>query len=86
MVPAKITNLNPVQVTYKSRINKVGKVRYKPIEIIADVENAEEFAMNTGEVALGVILDGEDYGRELKLNQSCFIELTRKGKCKIVKL
>ena len=114
MIPAKITNLNPVQVTgyrlpepnyddydigydyeheeiiYDESQYESDVCNYLASKFIADVENVDLIKEKSYYYQ---IFNHKDYGMEknydmkpLQLNQSCFIEETSPGKCKIVKL
>ena len=96
MIPAKITSLNPPQVTWYGlpepdaskyhdndlTLYGIAYGRYLDSQFIADVENAENW--ENFEFAS---FDGTQLcQRKLSLNQPVFIELTGEGKCKIIKL
>jgi hypothetical protein len=79
MIPAKIIDISDkVKVMYL-------KSKYDSFHTIAEVENA--WFNKILKWWCITAYDGEvDYAKELSLNQSCFIEPTTEGKCKIVKL
>jgi hypothetical protein len=98
MVPAKITNLNPVQVTYykllKPHANLVyydvsiyleEKERHLASKVIADVENVEMAPLQITKIPIWTYTN-EICTTRLDLNDSCFIEPTTEGKCKIMNL
>jgi hypothetical protein len=83
MIPAKITNLNPVQVTFNIPMSRTSGTKkwLEEIEVIADVENVEEYFTQAGLIVCYMFNNVR-----LELNQSYFIEESGEGKCKIVKI
>jgi hypothetical protein len=88
MIPAKISNLNPVQVTYYESILITygeGLRRKAKIMVISEVDNICKY-----DEPDAFVLNPEDVDHEdivsLSLNQSCQIEPTTEGKCRILKL
>ena len=84
MIQAKIISLSPVQVEYVFEYHpEVGQNEYA----IAYVENVElhvEPTLYYHKADFYAKINGGSY--LLKIGTSCFIELTRDGKCEIVKL
>jgi hypothetical protein len=98
MIPAKISNLNPVQVTYYKEpyplpLDETIPEWERLLEIheaskfIADVENVwfSEFSKVWFIDLISVNIDSS-ICNPLIFNQQVFIEETTEGKCKIVKL
>ena len=92
MIPAKISNLNPVQVTYylhKIIYQDTGEDEWIPI--IADVENVRQGVITKRWYAeIRIYFEGDNLSyiepKKIELNQEVFIEETSPGKCRIVKL
>jgi coenzyme F420-reducing hydrogenase beta subunit len=96
MIPAKITNLNPVQVSYtnilkpdKSKCFSNAEYRrmvhhYEFSKVIADVENVGRIRLVKG--YYWIQTPEKLLFKELSLNQQVFIEPTTEGKCRIIKL
>lgn len=82
MIPAKITNLNPVQVTYTKLEHSVMIGSSYCIEVIAEVENV--ITIIKGNIPF--FTDKNCDSHELSLNQQVLIEPTTEGKCRIIKL
>lgn len=101
MIPAKISNLNPVQATYY-RLPEPEASDYRDFDciglyatayrrhlsskVIADVENVEIYTFDDDRFFKAYVEFDNGSDAELSLNQPVFIELTGEGKCKIVKL
>ncbi len=77
MILAKVTSLNPAQMTYKDPQDH-------RINIIAEVENVTK-GNEDGLPSDRWICINKEYFL-LSLNQQVFIEPTTEGKCKIVRL